>query len=437
MTDLTARPVDGAPPRMSNARVVTAGVVGTVVEYFDFLIYATVSGLVFGQLFFPAGNDFVATMLVWSTFAVGFLVRPLGGILFGHLGDRLGRSRVLFVTLMMMGLATTAIGLLPTYDQIGVAAPILLILLRVVQGLGVGGEYGAAAVTVIEHTDGSGRRGLFGALTSGSSSLGFLVASGAMAGLTALTSDEQFIGWAWRVPFLFSAVLLAVGFWVRYRLGETPAMKEARDNGTVVRTPLLELLRHHRGALLVALGAPFGLMATYYVVLVFSIPFAVQQGDGDESFLLAMSTIAQAIYLGAVVLGGHLSDRFGRRLPLMIGAVGVAVWSFAFFPLLLSGATVAVLAAFVVALLFLGLVFGPMAAFLVELFGTNVRLSGMSFGYQVSAALAGGLSPLVATWLVYRSGSWVAISVMVAVTMAVTFAAVLASRNRTDVDLRS
>ncbi|MED5803860.1 MFS transporter [Gordonia sp. Z-3] len=337
---------DGGSDGPTTRRVVAAGMIGTVIEYFDFLVYATVSGLVFGNLFFPGDNAFVGTMLVWATFAVGSLVRPLGGIIFGHIGDRIGRSRVLFVTLTMMGIATLLIGLMPTYDQIGIAAPIILILLRVVQGLGVGGEYGGATLMVIEHNHNTGKRGLFGALTSASSSLGFLLASGLMAILTAVTSDAQFEGWAWRIPFLLSALLLVVGFYIRYRIGETPMMKEAMEKNETVKTPLVELLRKHSRALVIAVAAPFGLFAAYYVILVFSIPFAVDNGDANQSLLLAMSTIAQVIYMCAVVYGGYLSDRLGRRIPIMIGAVGLGIWSFAFFPLLLSGSSISVLAGF-------------------------------------------------------------------------------------------
>jgi MFS family permease len=411
--------------------------IGTVVEYFDFLIYATISALVFGDLFFPSDNQFVATMLVWTTFAVGFLVRPLGGILFGHFGDKIGRSRVLFITLMMMGAATTLIGLLPTYEQIGVAAPIILVLLRVIQGLGVGGEYGGAALMVIEHTHNSGKRGLFGGLTSASSAMGFLLASGLMAVLTGVTTDEQFSGWAWRIPFLLSAALLGIGFYIRYRLGETPVMAEAMQKDETVKAPLAELFRTHRRQLLIALGAPFGLFAAYYVILVFSIPFAVQESEkANESFLLTMSTIAQAIYLCAVISGGYLSDKYGRRLPIIAGAAGLAMWSFAFFPLLLSGTITATLTGFVVALLMLGLIFGPMAAYLAELFGTEVRFSGLSVGYQVSAAVAGGLSPVVATWAVHATNSWLPVAGMVAAALAITLLAVWFSPNRTNADLR-
>jgi MFS family permease len=427
------KPGTGAPP--SSRRVIAAGMVGTVIEYFDFLVYATVSGLVFGQLFFPSENAFVTSMLVWGTFAVSYLARPIGGIIFGHFGDKVGRKGVLFITLTMMGVSTTIIGLLPTYDQIGIAAPIILILLRVVQGLGVGGEYGGAALMMIEHAHRSGRRGLWGSLATGSSSVGFLLASALMAVLTAVTSEEQFSGWAWRIPFLLSALMLMVGFVIRYKIEESPLMQEAKVQEETVQTPLLELLRKHPKQLLIALGAPFGQFAAYYVTLVFSIPYVVSVGDVDQSFLLAMSTIAQVFYVGSVVLGGYLSDIYGRRLPMMVGAVCLGAWGFAFFPLLLSGSVIGTLLAFTVALLCVGTIVGPMAAFLAELFGTNVRFSGLSVGYQFGAAIAGGLSPVFATILVHETGSWIPVAVMVAGGLVVTFVAAFASVDRSKAEL--
>jgi MFS family permease len=404
--------------------------IGTVVEYFDFLIYSTVSGLVFRDLFFPVGNQFVASMLVWTTFAVGFLARPIGGIIFGHLGDRIGRTKVLFVTLIMMGLATTVIGLLPTYAQIGVAAPVILVLLRVIQGLGVGGEYGGAAVLVIEHTEGSGRRGLYGALTSASSGVGFLLGSGLMALLTFVTTPGQFSGWAWRIPFLLSVVFLAVGFYIRRRIGETPAMRKAIEERETVRVPLFELFRHNARSLAVSLGAPLGLFAAYYVIITFTVPYAVQHGVGNESFLLAMTTIAQVIYVASIVFGGWLSDKRSRRFPILLGSVVLAVWIFVFFPLVLTGTVAGVLVGFVVALLGVGMIFGPMAAFLSELFGTGVRFSGLSFGYQVSAAVAGGLTPVLGTYLIHATGTWVPLAGLIAAALVITFLAVLASQDR-------
>lgn len=415
-------------PPTSMRRVILAAGIGTFVEYFDFAIYAIYAGLLFGPLFFPSGDEFVSTMLAFSTFAVGYLSRPIGGILFGHFGDKIGRRRVMFITLTMMGVATAIIGLLPTYSQIGIAAPSILILMRIIQGVGVGGEYGGAMLLVIEHGRKSGRQGLYTALVGACSSFGFLVATGFMAAIFALTSDEQLAGWAWRIPFLMGAVLLVVGVYIRRHLGETPAMEDALQKKETVKVPLFELFRTHRRQLLVSLGAPVALAVCYPIILAFSVPYAIREGQADQAFLLGMLTFAQAFYIVAVILGGHLSDRIERGKVIMAGAVGLGIWFFAFFPLLLSGTTINVVAALAVALLFLGAVYGPLAVYLAELFSTTVRYSGLSFGYQITVAIGGGLSPLVATALAYSTGSWVPVAAVVACACLVTFATILSNR---------
>ncbi|AKS33737.1 hypothetical protein AFA91_19640 [Mycolicibacterium goodii] len=424
------------PDPRTQRKVLAAGMIGTLIEYFDFLVYATVSGLVFGKLFFPTDNEFVGAMLAISTFAVGFLVRPIGGIVFGHIGDRYGRRRVLSITITMMGIATALIGVLPTYSTIGIAAPIILVILRITQGLGVGGEYGAASTMVIEHADQTGRRGLFGGLNASAGSSGFLLATGLLAALTTLTTDEQFEAWGWRVPFLLSAVLLAVGFYIRYHVPESPVMRAAVEQGRTVSRPLLEAFRHHPRQVAIALAAPTGSFVGYYVILVFSAPYAANVSEHDESALLALLTVGQIAYLFAVVGWAWWSDKVGRRLPMLIGSGGLMVWGFVFFPLLLSGSLTATLVAFSVALVLLGAIYGPLATFLAELFGTEVRLSGLSFGFQVSGAWAGGLSPVIATALVGHGGTWLPVAFMIAIAAATTVIAVWFSKDGRHRDLR-
>jgi MFS family permease len=428
----------GATTHVQSTRsVVFASMVGTVIEYFDFLVYATVAGLVFGKLFFPNQDEFIGTLLAVSTFAVGYLARPVGGIVFGHYGDRLGRRRILFITLLMMGSSTLLIGLLPTYSVIGIAAPVLLIAFRIVQGIGVGGEFGGATLMVIEHAHDSGKRGLLGSLTTASSAAGFLVASGLLAVLTSVTTADQFEAWGWRIPFLLSAMLVGVGFYLRFRISETPVMQNALEQEKVVSTPLMDVFRRYPMQVVTALGAPFGLFIAYYVVLVFSVPFASHASAAPSSFLLIMSTLGQALYLGMIVFWGWLSDRVGRRLPMLIGAGGLSVWGFAFFPLMLSGSAAGVLLAMVVALAFMGGIFGPLAAYLAELFGTGVRYSGLSFGYQVGGSVAGGLAPVAGLALVGISGSWVPVAMMISVGALVSLSAVAVSKDVSNVDLRA
>ncbi|MFF1261240.1 MFS transporter [Streptomyces sp. NPDC058321] len=409
--------------------------VGSVVEYFDFLIFATVAGLVFDKLFFPGENKSLSTLMVLSTFAVGYLVRPLGGVLFGHLGDKHGRRRVLLATFVIMAVATVLIGVLPTYQTIGPAAPVLLVALRVMQGLGAGGEYGGAVVMVVEHTHETGRRGFYGALTTSAVSGGIMVAAGTMAVLTAVTSDAQFEAWGWRLPFLASSVLLVVGLYMRRRVAETPVMKAALEKGHIVKSPLREVFRRHRRTVLVALLVPTAMSVAAQVVKVFSIPYVTDESSISASSLLTMITIGQVFHMGALVAAGWWSDKVGRRRPMALGAAGLLVWGFAYFPLLLSGSRVLGLIAISVALVFVGLIYGPLATFLSELFGTGVRYTGLSFVYQVNSAVVAGLTPAAATALVGVSGSWTVVAVMVTVSAAVSLAAVLASRDNHEASL--
>jgi MFS family permease len=420
----------------STRRVVAAGTIGTVIEYFDFLVYATVSGLVFGELFFPGNDPFIGSLLAISTFAVGYLVRPLGGVIFGHFGDRYGRRRVLFITLMMMGVSTVCIGLLPTYATIGVAAPVMLVVIRVIQGLGVGGEYGAAAVMIVEHANDSGRRGFYGSFVTVGAGGGFFVASGVLAILTAVISPEQFLLWGWRVPFLMSAVLLGVGFYIRFKTTESPLMEQPTNRATPVKVPFLEVMRTSPRQVFIALVAPVGMLVAYYVVLVFSVPFAVQQTGDSSSSLLSVLTASQFIYMFALLTSAWLSDRIGRLVPMIVGSIGLLVWGFAFFPLLLSGSDMGVFVAFLGALIFISGIGGPLASFLAELFATNTRLTGLSLGYQVSTALAGGLTPVIAMLLVQVSGSWWPVAAMITVGSALSLLALFASRKSVRTDLR-
>lgn len=427
----------GIPPSQTagnSARTVIAGMVGTTVEYFDFLVYATVSGLVFGTLFFPTENEFIGALLAISTFALGYLVRPIGGIVFSHFGDRHGRTKVLFVTLIIMGSATVLIGVLPTYSTIGPAAPVLLIALRIIQGLAVGGEYGGAAVLVVEQADRNGRRGLFGSFVTCSGSIGTLLASALLAGLTSSLGMEQFQAWGWRVPFLVSAVLLGVGFYIRLKVKEPQVMQDAIKSKKTVKQPLLDVLRRRPRQVAVALLAPLGLFSGYYIVLVFAVPYATDHG-GQASALLAVLSVSQFIYIAALVFSGWWSDKIGRRVPMIIGAAGLAAWSFAFFPLLLTGSLLAAGVAFTLALVFVATMYGPLAAFLAELFPTGTRVTGLSFGYQISSALAGGLSPVIATATVSAAGGWWPVAILVAATSVVSMVSMAMSRDTSRISL--
>jgi MFS family permease len=432
----TDRVVDPARSGTGGLRsTIAAGLVGTLIEYFDFLIYASISALIFGDLFFPADDPFVSTMLVWVTFAAGYLARPLGGVVCGHFGDRFGRRRVLMVTLSTMGLSTTVIGLLPTYAQIGVSAPIILLVMRFVQGLAVGGEYGGATLAIVEHAKGQEHRGLFGGLLGTATSGGTMLGTGAVALLTYLASPEQLQDWAWRIPFLLSAVLIGVGIFIRARVEEPPAMKARIERGETERVPLARLIRKHPRELAVSLTVPLGMFTAYYVIVAFTVPYVVRTHESAATYLFTVSTIALLCGLLGKVGAGWLSDRIGRRTPMMIGAAGVAIWMFAYFPLLLQGTVWAAALAFIIALVLHSAMQGPTQAFLAELFSTEVRYTGVSVGWQVCSAVAGGLSPLVAAWLVHVTGSWVSVAALVAATCSVTFIAIYFSPETAHRDL--
>lgn len=405
-------------------KVVATAMIGSIVEWFDFLVYATVSGLVFGKLFFPNDSELVSTMLALSTFAVGYLARPLGGLVFAHLGDKYGRQQVLFATFILMGGATVLIGILPSYSTIGVAAPIILLFLRLIQGLGAGGEFGAAITMVVEHGNNSGKRGFYGALTSSGASGGFLLASGMLAILTGVLTDEQFESWGWRIPFLLSATLLVIGFYLRLRVEETPMMKESMETGDVVKTPLIELFRRYPRQIALATLVPTAILVSYQVVNVFSIPFIKDNTNDSTSYLFTMLTVGQVIYLASMVFSGWWSDHVGRRRPMMMGAAGLLVWGFAYFPLVLSGSVVGILCGMGISVLFTGFIFGPMATFMSELFGTDVRFTGISFAYQVNSAVVGGLTPLVAVGLSGAFDSWVPVAIMISVAAAISLIAI-------------
>jgi MFS family permease len=405
-----ANPALAAPVARNESltRVATASMVGTVIEWFDFNLFGSMAALVLGPLFFPSHDPVTSTMLSLATFAVAFVARPLGGIVFGHLGDRLGRKRSLVLTLTLMGGATFAIGLLPTYAAVGVAAPVLLVCLRIVQGLAVGGEYGGAILMVVEHGDAARRRGFYGAWLGAAAPIGFILAAGVIALVTAGTTEAQFASWGWRIPFLVSAMLVLTGLYVRLRLaesGEFQRLVAGRPRETTVRFPLLELLRRHPTMVLVSIGVPVGVQGGYYLTSVFGLSYARSGGGFSNSESLVLLIIASLVYVPSILAAGALSDRVGRRLPMLIGLLGFGAWSFALFPLLGTGEPAYAVVGFTVGLVALGMILGPMGAWLSELFGTAVRYTGISFGYQIAGAIAGGVSPVLAVALMDRYGS--------------------------------
>ncbi|MEX2579524.1 MAG: MFS transporter [Verrucomicrobiales bacterium] len=404
-------------------RVVLASFIGTTIEWFDFFIYGTAAALVFGQLFFPGESEFVGRMASFGTFAIGFFARPLGGIVFGHFGDKIGRKAMLVTTLMMMGVATFLIGVLPTYESIGVAAPIILVLLRLVQGFGVGGEWGGAVLMAVEHGH-EGKRGLYGSCVQMGVPVGLLLATSVFAVVTRMP-EEDFLAWGWRIPFLLGIVLLGVGLFIRLRIVESPLFAKVKNLGDISKLPILDVVKRHPKNVFLAMGARFAENACFYIFSVFVLSYAVDQLGLERATILTGVWIAAAVQIIAIPAFGSLSDRVGRRPVYLGGAVFIALFAFPFFWMIETQTTIYIWLAIVLGLVGHAAMYGPQAAFFSELFGTRVRYSGASIGYQLASPFAGGLAPLIATALLEWSGnrSW-PVSVYLIATAAITLLAI-------------
>lgn len=416
------------------SRVVLASFVGTMIEWYDFFLYGTAAALVFDKLFFPSEDQFVAQMSSYASFAFGFFMRPLGGVIFGHFGDRVGRKAMLVTTLLMMGLATFLIGLLPTYETIGVAAPILLILLRLVQGLGVGGEWGGAVLMAVEHGH-AGKRGLYGSVVQMGVPAGLLLATAVFSFFSSLP-PEQFLSWGWRVPFLFGILLLGVGMFIRFQVFESPLFDETKQKQGVSRLPILEVFREYPRSVLLAMGARFAENASFYIFSVFVLSYGTESLGIPKQTILTGIWIAAAVQIFAIPAAGILSDRFGRKPLYLAGAIGVALFAFPFFWLLETRESSAIWLAIVIALIAHSLMYGPQAAFFSELFGTRVRYSGASVGYQLASPLAGGIAPLIATALLqWSDGAIWPVAVYLIATAVLTLVSIVAASETAHTEL--
>ena len=390
------------PPSSSVRRVVLASFIGTTIEWYDFFLYGTAAALVFNKLFFPNVEPLAGTMAAFATYAVGFFARPFGGIIFGHFGDKLGRKSMLVTTLMLMGVATFLIGVLPTYEQAGVFAPVLLVTLRFVQGLGVGGEWGGAVLMAVEH-GAAGKRGLYASWVQAGVPVGLLLATGVFNLFSSLP-EAQFLAWGWRVPFLLGILLTAVGLFIRLAIVESPVFTQMKAAKAEARLPILEVVRSYPRNVLLAMGARFAENACFYIFTVFVLTYATQQLGLAKSDVLNGVLLASAVQFFLIPVFGALSDRVGRRPVYLAGAVFIALFAFPFFWLVDTKTTTGVSAAIVIGLIGHAAMYGPQAAFFSELFGTRVRYSGASLGYQLASPFAGGLAPLIAAGLLKWSG---------------------------------
>ncbi|MEV4397069.1 MFS transporter [Nonomuraea sp. NPDC049607] len=415
-------------------RVILAALIGTSLEWYDFFLYTTAATLVFGKLFFPTLDPLNATLAALTTNAVAFVARPLGGVVFGHFGDRAGRKTVLVVTLLLMGLSTFLIGVLPGYASVGVAAPVLLAVLRFVQGFGLGGEWGGAVIMSLEHGD-SRRRGFNASWPQVGVPAGYVLATGLLAILSFSLSDAAFQAWGWRVPFLLSGVLVFVGLWVRTRISESPLFSRVERHGGTARMPLVEVVRTHPRALLSAFTARIGVDVAFYTFTAYIIVYLTGQLKVERSVALYAVLIGSALQLGLIPLFGALSDRLGRRPVYFAGVLAAAVWVFAFFPLLDTKSFPLIVLAAVVALVAHAAMYGPQAAFIAELFSTRLRYSGASMGYQVAGIVGGALAPLIALKLFDVYGTTLAVSLYVVVALAVTAVGLAIAPETRDLDL--
>ncbi|MCH1881926.1 MFS transporter [Agrococcus sp. ARC_14] len=440
MTDTDqAAPPRRPTPLAGKRRVLASAFVGTTIEWYDFYLYGTASALIFSTQFFPQGSALAGTVASFATLAVGIVVRPLGGIIAGHLGDRIGRKSLLVASLLLMGVATAIIGLLPTFATIGWWAVVALVLLRVLQGLSAGAEWGGSALLSVEHSP-ARHRGLFGSFTQVGSSAGMLLATGAFFIVQATLTDEQFADFGWRIPFLASAALVGVGLWIRLGVEDAPEFVEHRASGGVPRAPLAELLRHHRRPLLITIGLRLGQNAIYFLVTVYMLSY-LSDVRGDTTAGVTAVMIASAIGLVSTPLWSWLSDRIGRRIVSIGGYLAIGVFGWVLFAFLDTG-PLALLPLIVI----LGVnlahdsVYGPQAAWFAEQFPVQVRYSGVSLGYQVGSVLGGGLMPMIAALLFAAGGNspWLIagyLSVLAALSVVAALLAKDPARDRPGIEL--
>ncbi|MDD7967078.1 MFS transporter [Actinomycetospora lemnae] len=420
-------------PARTPRRVALASAVGTTIEWYDFYLYATATALVFNQLFFPSISPTAGTLAAFATYAAGFGARPIGAVIAGHLGDRLGRRTVLVGALVLMGVATTLIGVLPTFAAIGVAAPVLLVVLRILQGLAVGGEWAGAAILAVEHAP-PRRRGFFGSFTQLGSPAGMLLATGLFFLVRTAVGDAAFVeGW-WRLPFLASAVLVVVGLVIRLRISDAPEFAELRAQGKVARLPVVEVFRAAPREVLLTTGLRLSQIALFVLITTYGLTYiAGELGRGSSAGLLGV-VISSALGLATTPLWAILSDRIGRRKPYLVGAVGGTVTLLLFFLAVGTGSTLLVVLAVVLAVnVTHDAMYGPQAAWFAELFTVRLRYSGASLGYGIGSVIAGGFAPLVAAAVVGATGSfWPVVVIFAGVSVLTILSAVFARETAFD-----
>jgi MHS family shikimate/dehydroshikimate transporter-like MFS transporter len=408
-------------------RILVSSVIGTAVEWYDFLIYATATALVFNKLFFPSSDPALSTIASFGTLAVGYLARPVGAAIFGHFGDRVGRKAMLAITITIMGLGTFLIGLLPTYDQIGIAAPLLLVLLRLLQGVGLGGEWGGAVLMVVENVSAK-NRGLLGSMVQLGYPIGTLTATGMFA-LVSQVPESDFLAWAWRIPFLISVVLVGVGLYIRLRLNETPVFREIEAKQEVAKLPLIEVLTQHRRSFFTAVGLKLSEISYAQIGGVFAIAYVTGKLAMPRSVIFNAILLSSAVAIVAIPLFGWLSDRIGRKTMFYASSLFAMAFAFPMFWLLNTKDPPTITVTIIAAIIFGQMVgFGVGAPWYSELFAARLRYSGASLGFQIGAAISGGLTPFAAaTLMAWAGGATWPVSVYLIVLAAITFIAIVAA----------
>lgn len=413
-------------------RVLIASLVGSSIEWFDYFLYGTMAALVFNQLFFVNEDPTVGLLLAYASFALSFFIRPFGGIIFSHIGDRIGRKKTLVLTLSLMGAATFAMGILPTYQAIGVAAPIILITLRLIQGLGIGGEWGGALLLATEYAPPE-RRGFFGSIPQMGVTIGMVMGTLALW-IMSLLPEQQFMTWGWRVPFILSALLVIFGLWIRKGIDETPEFKKVQEKGEIPKLPIVETLRYYWKEVLITIGAKVVETAPFYIFSTFIVSYGTSTLGFSRSAVLGAVMVSTVITTILIPVMGSLSDRVGRKKMYIVGTVAMMAFAFPYFWMIHQGSVLMLVLATIIGL---GIIWAPITAVLgtmfSEIFDAKVRYTGVSLGYQIGAAVAGGTAPLVATALLASfNNSYVPVALYIMFTAVVSLIAIFAVKSRVE-----
>jgi metabolite-proton symporter len=411
-------------------RAVVASTIGTAIEWYDFFLYSTVTGLVFAKLFFPNSDPLVGTLEAFAIYAVGFVARPIGAAIFGHYGDRIGRKATLIATLMLMGIATFLVSLVPTYESIGIWGAVILTLLRFIQGIGVGGEWGGSVLLSMEWARSHGSRGFIASWPQFGVPCGLFLANLAVLAFSQM-SGEQFLEWGWRLPFALSIVLVGIGLYIRLGILETPVFSRLQEMERLERAPILAVLREHPTEILLSALARMAEQAPFYIFTAFVFSYAVGTLKVPRDFVLAAVLTAAVVSFVSIPLFGHISDKVGRKKTYLIGAALTGVFGFIYFGMLNTGVSILIFLAIVLSLIPHDIMYGPQAALIAELFPGRLRYSGASLGYQLASVIAGGPAPLIATWLFATYGSAYAIAVYILACSVLSLIATALMRDHT------